>query len=81
MTRLIVGCLLLGTAIACSAAEPGEFRFSKDINRGDAKSENIVAVTLDSDVYAGTRRISRSPHLRQGRARSALPDGKEILRI
>jgi hypothetical protein len=59
---LIALCLLLGTAISCSAAEPTEFRFSREIDRGDAKSENIVSVTLDSDVYACTR--SEFPDLR-----------------
>jgi hypothetical protein len=39
-----------------AAAESAAFRFQKEINRDDAKKETILAVTLDSDVYANTRR-------------------------
>jgi hypothetical protein len=55
MIRMITWCLLLGSALPSLAAEPSEFRFSKEIDRGKTREENIVAVTFDSDVYAGTR--------------------------
>jgi len=55
MTRTLVGCLLLGFALPSMAAEPGAFRFSKDVDRGVAQKESILAVTLDSDVYSATR--------------------------
>jgi hypothetical protein len=53
--RLLLGCLLAGAALRMEAAEPGEFRFSKDIERGTPTQESIVAVALDSDVCAATR--------------------------
>jgi hypothetical protein len=46
--------LLLFCAIPCLAAEPGAFRFLKEVQRQDVK-ENILAVTLDSDIYGDTR--------------------------
>jgi hypothetical protein len=55
MIRMVAWCLLLGTAAQCVAAQPNEFRFRKDIERRDAKAENIVAVPLDADVCAAAR--------------------------
>ena len=55
MRCAIVGCLLLGLALPAMAAEPGEFRFAKDVDRGAAKEESILAVALDGDVYAAAR--------------------------
>ena len=47
--------LLLAAAFPCLAAEPGAFRFFKDVQRRDSGKENILAVTLDSDIFAVTR--------------------------
>ena len=55
MTRTLVCCLLLGLASPGTAAEPSVFRFSKEIDRGSVQEESILAVGLDSDVYAATR--------------------------
>ena len=63
----------------CRAWPPSRptFRFSKEIDRGEAEQESILAVTFDSDVYAATR--AGFPDLRifdaagQG---SAVPGGK-----
>jgi hypothetical protein len=48
-------CLLLASASQSLAAQPGEFRFHKDIERRDGKTESIVAVALDADVCAAAR--------------------------
>jgi len=48
-------CLLVAAASQCLAAQPDEFRFHKDIERRDAKTESIVAVALDADVCAAAR--------------------------
>ena len=42
-------------ATACAAAEPGEFRFWRDIDCGKIERQSLVAVALDGDVYAATR--------------------------
>jgi len=55
MIRLTTCCFLLGFALPCLAVEPGAFRFSKDIDRGDSPAKGIAAVTLDADVYAAAR--------------------------
>jgi len=71
MTRMFLGAILLMTAAApCLAAEPAEFRFYKDIDRGEADRETIVAIEFDSDVYAATR-----PELPDARIFDA--DGRE----
>ncbi len=38
-----------------AAEEAGRFRFWRDIDRGSANEEEILAFTLDSDIYAATR--------------------------
>jgi len=48
-------CLVLVTSLACHAEQPGRLRFYKEIDRGDSAREEILAVHLDSDVYAGTQ--------------------------
>jgi hypothetical protein len=55
MIRAIACCLLLGVASLCSAAQPNEFRFRKDIELHDAGAASIAAAVLDRDVYAATR--------------------------
>ncbi len=62
MTRLLTCCLLIGLALPCAAATPVDFRFSKEIIRSKADKETLLALPLDSDVYAGTR--SGFPDLR-----------------
>ena len=47
--------LLTVLSVPCWAAEPGNFRFLKDIQRTDAGREDILGVTLDSDIYGVTR--------------------------
>lgn len=57
MRRVLIGCLLIGLGLPATsavAAEPSEFRFAKEIRRDDDR-DGILTVTLDSDVYAGTR--------------------------
>ena len=51
----LVACLVLGSVLPLAAQEPARYRFWRDIDRGAAPSEEIVAFTLDSDVYAATR--------------------------
>jgi hypothetical protein len=51
---LCVFAPLRGTAPA-AAEEPGRFRFWRDIDRGATNEEEILAFTLDSDIYAATR--------------------------
>jgi hypothetical protein len=48
-------CLVLGAALSAGAEEPVRFRFWRDVDRGSTKEEEIVAFTLDSDIYAATR--------------------------
>jgi hypothetical protein len=55
MKRIVAVSLLLGAAVQAMAAEPGEFRFRKEILRSDAAKESIVALPFDADVYGGTR--------------------------
>jgi hypothetical protein len=79
----LVLCGGVSLTATAAAAEP-RVRFYKAIDRGDAKGEEILAVPLDSDVYAATRdgypdvrivddRGSDVPYLVQqvGRTRSA----------
>lgn len=40
---------------SCFAEDPARFRFWRDIDRGAASEEEILAFTLDSDLYAATR--------------------------
>jgi hypothetical protein len=45
----------LREVVPVAAEEPGRFRFWRDMDRGPAKEEEILAFTLDSDLYAATR--------------------------
>ena len=56
MRKRLAIILVAGLCLGASAADkqPG-FRFRKDIELGQAAGEEIIAVALDSDVYAGTR--------------------------
>jgi hypothetical protein len=47
--------LLATLAVPCRGAEPEAFRFSKEVLRTAADKEQILAVPLDAEVYAGTR--------------------------
>lgn len=47
--------VLLGLPAPATAAEGAGYRFCKDIVRGPATAEEIIAFTLDSDVYAAVR--------------------------
>ena len=38
-----------------TAGEAERFRFSREVDRGAAKNEEILSFTLDSDIYAATR--------------------------
>ena len=56
MRYCLICSVLLTFALPGMATEPASFRCSKPIDRGTATGESILAVTLDSDVYAATRR-------------------------
>jgi hypothetical protein len=58
----LIACLMLISAAAAQNPTAVRFRFWKPIDRGVSKDEEIVAFTLDSDVYAATR--SGLPDLR-----------------
>ena len=58
----LVACLMLISAVPAQNPSSVRFRFWKPIDRSAAKDEEIVAFTLDSDVYAATR--SGLPDLR-----------------
>jgi len=47
--------LLMTITVPCSAAEPGAFRFLKDIQRSETEREDILGATLDTDIYRATR--------------------------
>ena len=53
---------VLNIALPSRAAEPGMFRFSKEIQSSATDQEAILAVAFDSDVYASTR--DRFPDVR-----------------
>ncbi len=61
MKLLLAFTLLLAAADhgymvpAAAGAELAEFRFLKDLDRGAAGEEQIVAFTLDAEIYAATR--------------------------
>ena len=59
MTAMQLGLTAVPILVACtlvSAAEqPAAYRFYKDVDRSVAPDEAILAVTLDSDVFAATR--------------------------
>lgn len=48
----LIGLLAAGTG---AAQEQVRYRFWKDVDRGSSKAEDILAFTLDSDLYAATR--------------------------
>ena len=50
-----VACLVLISAVQAQNQTSVRFRFWKPIDRGAAKDEEIVAFTLDSDIFAATR--------------------------
>jgi hypothetical protein len=50
-----LACLVLISAAQAQNPTAGRFRFVKTIDRAAAKDEEIVAFTLDSDIYAATR--------------------------
>ncbi|HKI19520.1 MAG TPA: hypothetical protein VKA15_16665, partial [Isosphaeraceae bacterium] len=56
MTGRLAMMFWIGLAVSATAAD-GEpaLRFRKDIDRGAATGEEILAVPLDSDIYAATR--------------------------
>ncbi len=73
MTGRLALIFCLGLAVSATAAD-GEpaLRFRKDVDRGAATGEEILAVPLDSDIYAATR--DGYPDLRiSGRSRRAGP--------
>jgi hypothetical protein len=47
--------LLLGLALPAQAQAPVPYRWSKPIDLGPIKNEEIVSITLDSDIFAATR--------------------------
>lgn len=52
----LLACMLSLPATVLHAAEPArEFRFSKRLERPRSSADEIVALTLDSDIYASTR--------------------------
>jgi hypothetical protein len=51
----LVACLVLISAVQAQNQTSVHFRFWKPIDRAAAKDEEIVAFTLDSDIYAATR--------------------------
>ena len=50
----VIICLCLSLTAPAAGGEPA-LRFSKPLDRGAATSEEILAVILDSDIYAATR--------------------------
>jgi hypothetical protein len=54
MNRRLAAAWLVTTALLAGAAPPA-LRFAKDVESGPLSQEEILAVVLDSDVYAGTR--------------------------
>jgi len=48
--------LYLIFAASCAAADLSSFEFLKTIERADSSHEDILAITLDSDIYAATQR-------------------------
>ena len=56
MTARLAVLFWIGLSLTAQTAggEP-PFRFSKQLDRGAATGEEILAVVLDSDIYAATR--------------------------
>lgn len=56
MTARIAVIFCLGLSLTAQAADSElPLRFSKELDRGAATGEEILAVVLDSDIYAATR--------------------------
>jgi len=56
MTARLTVIFWLGLSVCASAlGDEPRMRFSKELDRGAATGEEILAVTLDSDIYAATR--------------------------
>jgi uncharacterized protein DUF3999 len=55
LARFVVPWLLAAVAASAVAEESARFRFVKPIERDKSADEEIVGVTLDSDIYAATR--------------------------
>lgn len=51
----LVACLVLVSVLFADGRMPVHFRYWKPIERAPAKDEEIVAFSLDSDIYASTR--------------------------
>jgi hypothetical protein len=63
VTKQLAVILFAGLSLGAAATDKDpHFQFRKDIELGSATGEEIIAVPLDSDVYAGTR--DRYPDLR-----------------
>ena len=54
MKRLLAFCLCLGSAMACSAAEPDAFPFYRNVEWEASNEEEILDLTLDAEAYAET---------------------------
>jgi hypothetical protein len=55
LLSLATACLALAPLMSWAAEAPEHFRFYRDIERGAAQEEEIVAFTLDGDIYAAAR--------------------------
>src|SRR5438270_2760539 len=62
-TVLLVATLAAAPSIAASESR---FRFSKELDRGGAAGEEILAVPLDSDIYAAAREGFPDLRIRDG---------------
>lgn len=47
--------LVLASVVPSTAQEPERFRYWKDVDRGASTEEEMVAFTLDNDIFAATR--------------------------
>ena len=47
--------LALAGAVRCQAASTDSFRYLRNIDRPDSRAEEILSLSLDSDVYAATQ--------------------------
>ena len=54
-TWLAAVALVLGVAVCCEAGELASFQFTRDVKRSPSSEEEILAVTLDSDIFAATQ--------------------------
>jgi hypothetical protein len=51
---VMIACLAMGSA-SLAADEAAQFRYSRQVDRGKARGEDIVAFSLDGEIYAATR--------------------------